>query len=236
MAASANGRRFAISDVHGCAATFAFLLHQKLQINAGDRLYLLGDLINRGPDSKGVLKQVKQLRKSGIEVILFRGNHEAVLLEAYQTGRNKAFVSLGGASTLRSFGVDKVRDLPAKYIALIREGKYFHIEDPYIFVHAGLNFSGHDIFEDKEAMIWIKRMTIDRKKLGGRVIIHGHTPWPKTAIRKQIEQDRLPPALNIDGGCVYNGPGSRLVAFNIDSLEWTFVKNREAEYGDSWKR
>jgi serine/threonine protein phosphatase 1 len=227
MAEYASGRRFAIADVHGCAASFDHLLHHKLRITAGDRLLLLGDLINRGPNSKAVLKQVMALRQQGVEVILLRGNHEAVLLDAYETGRGKDFLRFGGDATLQSFGVKKVAGIPPKYIDLLREGKYFHIEEPYVFVHAGLNFSRPTLFEDKEAMLWTRKMTIDRQKLGDRIIIHGHTPWPKSAIKGQFEGQALPPVINIDGGCVYNRPGNRLVALNIDTMDLTFVKFRK---------
>lgn len=221
------GRRFAISDVHGCATTFAYLLHEKLKIAPGDRLYLLGDLVNRGPDSKGVFKEVRQLQKNGVEVILFRGNHDEVLLQAYESGKTRLLLSYGGDPTLASFGVKKVKDIPEKYIDMIRESYYYLLEDPFIFVHAGLNFSRPNVFDDKEAMLWIKKMTIDKEKLGNRILVHGHTPWSKAAIREQFATTRRPQMINIDGGCVYNHPGSRLVALNLDTMELTFAKNRE---------
>ena len=67
--------KFAISDIHGCAKNFKALL-DRISLSLGDELYLLGDYIDRGPDSKGVIDHVWQLQKTGHTVHCLCGNHE----------------------------------------------------------------------------------------------------------------------------------------------------------------
>jgi serine/threonine protein phosphatase 1 len=63
-------RRFAISDIHGCARTFGALLN-KINLSPVDELFLLGDFIDRGPDSKGVLRQDHSAEKPGLQDSLY---------------------------------------------------------------------------------------------------------------------------------------------------------------------
>lgn len=67
--------QYAITDLHGCARTFRALL-DKIRFSKEDELYLLGDYINRGPDSKGVIDHILELRESGHTVHCLRGNHQ----------------------------------------------------------------------------------------------------------------------------------------------------------------
>ena len=72
--------RYAVGDIHGGAKTFKALL-KRLQLQQGDQLYLLGDYIDRGPDSKGVLEIILELMISGYDVRPVRGNHDDMLLQ-----------------------------------------------------------------------------------------------------------------------------------------------------------
>ena len=74
-------KQYAIGDIHGCSKTFKELL-DKIGLIEGDELYLLGDYIDRGPDSKGVIDTIFELREKGFKVICLRGNHESMLLDA----------------------------------------------------------------------------------------------------------------------------------------------------------
>ena len=67
--------RFAISDIHGCAKTFEALL-DRIALSTQGELYLLGDYLDRGPDSKGVLDLIFRLQREGYAVHCLRGNHE----------------------------------------------------------------------------------------------------------------------------------------------------------------
>lgn len=226
MADDAN-RRFAISDIHGCARTFKRLCKHKLQLQEGDTLYLLGDYINRGPDSKGVLDYIFKLQRKGIAIHALRGNHEDLFLKAlYSKHLRRNFLLNGGDRTLRSFGAKNMEDIPAPYIDFLRQLNYYFEVDDKILVHAGLNFELEDIFKDREAMLWLKQMQLDKKKLGDRYVIHGHTPQSKLDIKRAFHAEPRPRLLNIDSSCVYYKRfGARLCALDLDTWKLTFSKN-----------
>jgi serine/threonine protein phosphatase 1 len=73
-------RRFAATDLHGCLRTFRYLVEEELRLRTADHLYLLGDYVNKGPDSAGVLDYLMQLQAAGYQVHCLRGNHEHELL------------------------------------------------------------------------------------------------------------------------------------------------------------
>ena len=82
-----GGRRWAIPDIHGCAKTFAALIEQ-LKPKPEDQIFLLGDYINRGPDSVGVIDFLLKMREEGFHVYTLRGNHEDMLLDSHRGSLN----------------------------------------------------------------------------------------------------------------------------------------------------
>ena len=76
-----SGKIFAIGDIHGCAAKIEALLRRLPFDRAQDTLVFLGDYLDRGPDAKGVLDQICQLRADGVHIVPLMGNHEYLLLE-----------------------------------------------------------------------------------------------------------------------------------------------------------
>lgn len=227
MSDTAPVRRFAISDIHGCARTFKRLVKEKLRLQPGDTLFLLGDYVDRGPDAKGVLDYIFKLQTKGVHIHALRGNHEDLLLKGlYSKSLRRNFLLNGGDTTLKSFGVKALEDIPEKYIAFLRQlDYYFEVEDK-LLVHAGFNFQARHIFEDREAMIWIRGMDIEEEKLGNRYVIHGHTPQSKMDIKRQFNRQPRPRALNIDCGCVYRHRfGARLCALNLDTWQLHFSRN-----------
>lgn len=76
-------RTFAIADIHGCYSTFCALLDQ-IMLTREDELYLLGDYIDRGPDSKKVVDLIIQLQADGFAVKPIMGNHEQMLLDSIE--------------------------------------------------------------------------------------------------------------------------------------------------------
>ena len=198
--------QYAIGDIHGCSKTFNELLN-KIGLNEGDELYLLGDYIDRGPDSKGVIDIIWRLRAKGIPVICLRGNHESMLLDAlkYQEGRND-FMRNGGTQTLQSFDTVRPIDLPKEYIDFFKSLPIYHEVGDYILVHAGLNFLEANPLTDTESMMWIRNWyrRIDYKWLGNRIILHGHTPISLLEMIDQCENITNDKYLNLDGGCYKN--------------------------------
>lgn len=222
-------RSIAISDIHGCAKTFDRLLWDKIKLTKKDQLYLLGDYVNRGPDTKGVLDIIFYLQKKNYPLKLLKGNHDEIFIQALKNKNYRnAFIRYGGKQTLASFGVKAPSEIPSKYFELLKSTEYYIKTDRFLLVHAGFNFDNKNIFKDREAMLWARQMKVKKDKLKDRFIVHGHTPMLKETIQQQFKNKQIPQIVNIDCGCVYHPRlGSRLCALNLDSGKLYFSKNVE---------
>lgn len=227
-------RKFAISDIHGCNHTFQALL-EKLALAAGDELYLLGDYIDRGTDSKGVMDTIFLLRQQGLQVQCLMGNHEQMMLDAVSDSDDEAmdnWLDNGGMATLESFVVNGKPNVPQRYFDFIENLDFYFEVDEYILVHAGLNFQMPLPLSDEISMLWIRDWyhNLNRSWLGERVIVHGHTPMPRKDIEKQLLNIEKMPILDIDAGCVHKGkrPGvGYLCAFDLGNRVLWFQESVE---------
>jgi serine/threonine protein phosphatase 1 len=210
-------RTFAIGDIHGCARTFRALLTEQLKVKKGDTLYCLGDLIDRGPDSKGVIDTVLELRQNGIACIALRGNHEALFLDIIDGKiEPKNWFVNGGEAMLKSFGVSAAAGVPESYIRFIRDTCLYVAQPGFILVHAGLNFSLPDPFLDTRTMLWDRNFDYHAFKAGNRILVHGHTPRSLDYILAQKTEG----SVNIDSGCVYMGQYGHLTALDLNTLQF----------------
>lgn len=224
-------RRFAISDIHGCAQTFTALL-QRIDLQPEDALFLLGDYIDRGPDSRGVLDRIFNLKEKGHAVYCLRGNHEQLLLNALSDPAHlERFALNGGLETMLSFRAMRPEQIPAPYLDFIADLPHYLEIPGYILVHAGLRFGKEGPLSHLHDMIWIRNWheDIHYDWLGARRILHGHTPIEKEAILQQAAHLETARFLDIDAGCVYTSrPGmGHLCAFDLDSGELFFQENIE---------
>ena len=218
-------RIFAIGDIHGCSRTFEKLLTQKIQLTKEDQVYCIGDYIDRGNDSKGVIDLIIKLRNEGFQIFTLRGNHEQMMMDAMTDKKSLSlWLDNGGKNTMKSFGIKSLDELPPEYMAFLNETELCLQKDHFIFVHAGLNFRNKDIFADKEAMLWERDFFPQQPVLEDRLLFHGHTPIPLTFILKQKGN-----CINIDGGCVYtNRPHfGNLVAIDCNKREFFIEENCE---------
>ena len=217
---------YAIGDLHGCSKTFRKLVTEGIRLEKTDELYCLGDYVDRGPDSKGVIDYIFELREQGFKVHTLRGNHDQMMMDAQKNPESfKDWLRNGGNTTLKSFNVESYDELDSKYKRFFYETRFYVETGNYILVHAGLNFRNDNLFEDTHAMMWIRGYSVDEKKLAGRIIVHGHTPIPWEIIRTQNGQQ----IIDIDGGCVYTqltGFG-HLVALNLTTRDFIAVENCE---------
>ncbi len=195
-------RLFAIGDIHGCFDSLKELVESKIQLDINDKLILLGDYIDRGDKSKEVVDYIIGLQEKGYDIIPLIGNHELLLLEAYEDEKNKPkWIQNGGDETLKSFGISSIKDIPPKYLDFFRNLKsYFSIED-YLFVHAGYDDKILNPFEDTYSMVWKSQVEYFNPLLVERTIIHGHRPITIEYCEKQIDENKQ--VINIDTGCVY---------------------------------
>lgn len=205
-------RQIAISDIHGCNITFGNLLDQ-IAFSTADQLYILGDLIDRGPDSKGVFDRIFRMQEEGYSVQCLRGNHEQMCLDALSDEESKAgmWEINGGAQTMRSFGAMKPSQLPDLYVDFMAALPYcFELED-YVLVHAGLNLKRHFPMMDSHAMMWTRGWYQDfednraEQWLDDRLVVHGHTPIPNMKTSNMLQNVDQLPVVNIDNGCVFAG-------------------------------
>lgn len=230
-------RKFAISDIHGCRATFIAML-DRLAFSQGDQLFLLGDYVDRGPDSKGVLDLIFKLINSGYTIHCLRGNHEQLVLRAQedQTGLDNWLLT-DGKKTMDSFRVDDIRKIPAYYLAFMDSLPLYAEVDGYLLVHAGLNFKLFDPLGDAWSLLTIRHWHEDMRYdwLGERIVLHGHTPITRPTIEllsSELDRYRY---LNIDCGCVYADPSFKrdntglgyLCAFDMTNREVVFQENVE---------
>lgn len=223
--------RFAITDIHGCALTLKALVEEQLTLKKDDKLYILGDLVNKGPDSKGVIDYIRQLQKEQYPVACLRGNHDQMLLDAFHKGDKATNLSPEEKElTLQSFGIAAYDELPKKYYKFLDKLAYYIELPDYFLVHAGFDFSNKDIFKNKEAMLNIRDYKVNWETLKNKRLLHGHTPTALYTIRKaSIHNDQR---INLDAGCVYykNAPFGNLVALNLDTMELYIQHNIDKPY------
>jgi serine/threonine protein phosphatase 1 len=221
-------RLFAISDIHGCSKTFRSLIENTIRLEKQDSLYLLGDYIDRGADSKGVLDHILELISQKYDITVLRGNHEEMLLKSLSDPQYlETWVFNGGDKTLESFHDKSSPLLPVKYLDFIRSMGHYKIIERFILVHAGIDFDRPDPFEDKESMLWLRHFDVDKVKAGGRAVIHGHTPVSREKIKDSISKVSEDKNINIDNGCVYKSNNSlgQLCALELNTLELFFHPN-----------
>ncbi len=217
-------RVFIIGDIHGCCKTFKKLVIEEIDLKKSDKIYCLGDYIDRGPDTKGVIDFILELRQKGHAIHTLRGNHEQMLLNS--ANDEHAFLhwtTNGGENTLASFQIDGIKKLKPQYLNFLRRTKFFIETKDFILVHAGLNFTLENPLADKDAMLWIRNFTVDKNYLKAKLLIHGHTPMRRAHILSQP----LESPINLDGGCVYKNKteyGS-LFALNFYEKKLLEVKN-----------
>lgn len=228
---------FIIGDIHGCNRTFQVLL-ERLDLGEGDQLVLLGDYIDRGPDSKGVIDTIFRLQKDGREVVCLRGNHEQLLLDALEdAGDLELWLINGGRQTMASFGADRLRDIPQPYIDFLGSTHLWYEVNGCLCVHGGLDFSNPEPLTHIHSLLWARRWyaEIDYNWLKNRIILHGHTPTEIEVIREQCKNLNEQRYLNLDNGCVYAGKTSvrgdglgRLLGFCVETRRLTEQHNVEA--------
>ncbi|HMP15413.1 MAG TPA: metallophosphoesterase family protein [Gemmatales bacterium] len=134
---------WAIGDVHGCLTALNTLL-SALELKPEDKLIFLGDLLDRGPDSRGVLERIFELKEQrSVEVI--QGNHEEMLLIARDLpGYARVWQMYGGRETLASYGVNNPdyetwqHAIPEQHWQFFREGMVDAVEEnDFVLVHGG---------------------------------------------------------------------------------------------------
>ncbi len=174
-------RLLAIGDIHGCRTALDTLL-DLVEPQPEDQIITLGDYVDRGPDSCGVLDRLIDLHASG-RLVALRGNHDVMMLEIRRSGVDPMWLSYGGNTTLRSYGIDDKDEIDPEFVlAMIPEQHWQFLEDllPYyetekhIFVHANL-YPDHPLEEQPDYMLYWERLDEPCAHVSGKIMICGHT-------------------------------------------------------------
>ena len=207
---------YVIGDIHGCPDELARLI-EGLPLEPSDRLIFLGDYIDRGPDSKGVITYlIEWQRKGEKEIIFLKGNHEDMFLSYLGLpGRyGEMFLFNGGGATLASYGVSP-RDatpehilsvIPQEHLVFLQELKTYYLQDPYLCVHAGIHPSRPLIHQLEEELLWIRDEFILNPHSLPYTVLFGHTPQRDVFFH-------LPYKIGLDTGLVY---GNQLSCLEIN--------------------
>lgn len=207
---STGGRLvYAIGDVHGRLDVLGPLLHDiakdALAARPAERplLVLLGDYVDRGPESRGVIDLILQMQADAtFEVAPLKGNHEEALLQFLdEPGFAATWMEHGGGATLASYGVQpstartdveswaKVRDifdqaLPADHRRFYQTLELVRVVGDYAFVHAGVRPGVALEQQSERDLLWIRHEFLNDRGPFDKVIVHGHTPTEEPQMLK----------------------------------------------------
>ncbi|MGE7623079.1 metallophosphoesterase family protein [Viridibacillus sp. NPDC096237] len=230
-----------ISDIHGELKKFQDLLTLANYSSDEDRLVLLGDYIDRGPDSAGVLDLVMKLQRNGAIVLI--GNHESLMEKAFTEQTEYAWKHwterCGGKETLLSYGFfeEEIKGISEgehfivpqlqsakldEHLAFIKNLHTYIEDEDYIFVHAGIDPNIPVNETEKETLIWI-REEFHNGYTGKKTIVFGHTPTSNLHQNENnhnvyFGQNNI---IGIDGGAVYGG---QLNCLELPSKSICFIK------------
>jgi len=203
---------YAIGDIHGCLKALKDLMVQ-LPLKAEDEVVFLGDYIDRGPDSKGVVDYLLENQKPNWHFL--RGNHEQMMLEWLGTPNSLTasnWLLNGGYDTIQSYlpnkaFMDEVRgdgahmlfqsNIPHTHAEFYNSLALTHETPDYYFCHAGVDLDRPLNAQEQDDLLWIRRKFLQDPRPTPKLVIHGHTPVDKLDISK----DRI----DLDTGCVYGG-------------------------------
>jgi serine/threonine protein phosphatase 1 len=194
---------YAIGDIHGSLDKLRKLI-VRCEEHADGRpmtFVFLGDYIDRGPDSFGVIGTMMDLQSRHNNLIALKGNHEALAVDIFDGREDPAhWLTQGGAETLQSYGVTNARELPQVHIEWLRSLPLRYDDGSRFFVHAGINPDKALDAQSEHDLLWIREPFLSDERDYGRLIVHGHTP------RSTGAPDLRGNRLNLDTGAVFGGP------------------------------
>jgi serine/threonine protein phosphatase 1 len=196
-------RTFVIGDIHGCVDEIDRLL-DTLAPAAGETVVFLGDYIDRGPASKGVIDRLLRLRREGPRCVFLKGNHEDMFLGFLGEGGafGEVFLANGGGATLRSYGLPsecgQVRgeQLPPEHLEFLKSLRLRSEHGDFLCVHAGLDPARPLLAQRDEDLLWIRDEFIRQPHPFPYTVLFGHTP------QREVLVD-LPFKIGLDTGLVY---------------------------------
>jgi serine/threonine protein phosphatase 1 len=212
---------YAVGDIHGCLDQLEQLLDDVQPDLEKDLLLFVGDYIDRGPESRGVVDYIIRLREQypRERIVCLKGNHEAMFLDFLEGRERELFLFNGGMSTLRDYWGDnwdrKELVLPPEHEQFYQELQPYYETPDYIFVHGGLKPALPLAEQVEEDLLWIRGEFIASLEDFGRLVIFGHTPFKRPLV--------MPNKIGIDTGAVY---GNFLTCLKLPDKKF-FIKGYE---------
>lgn len=231
-------RLFAIGDIHGRLDLLDGLLrgiarHIADAPPADNILLFLGDYVDRGPASRGVIERLCRLeQETGWRCVFLKGNHDQAVCDFLQNPScYGSWRGYGAAETLLSYGVmpprfenasdfarawdEFSRKFPPHHLEFLAGLKYFHVEDDYLFVHAGIRPGVTLADQASEDLMWIREAFLSHRGSFEKMVVHGHTPSPAPVM--------LPNRICVDTGAHATG---RLTALILTGDKRAFIEAR----------
>jgi serine/threonine protein phosphatase 1 len=212
---------YAIGDIHGSLDKLQRLMLRCEQDAAGRpfKYVFLGDYIDRGPQSAGVIACLLDLQaRLGDRLIALKGNHEAMALSAVDgTAPLRLWFAQGGAATLESYGNVRPSELPSLHLDWLRSLRLSYDDGRRFFVHAGVDPEKPLALQDEQHLLWIREPFLSDGRDYGRLVVHGHTPLMTGT--PDLRGNRL----NIDTAAVFGGPLTAAVFNNVRTPPLDFL-------------
>lgn len=212
----ASKRTIAIGDIHGCSTALAAIINL-IDPQTDDTIITLGDYVDRGLDSRGVLDQLIAL-KSRCHLVPILGNHDEMMLQA-RNGKDdfKFWMNCGGITALDSYGDTGRLDLiPDAHFCFLKQCVPFFETETHIFVHANYSPNLRLVEMDDHTLRWLSLNDfIPSPHCSGKVAVMGHTPHPDI-----LDLGHL---ICLDTGCC---DGGWLTAFDVNTRQYWQVNER----------
>ncbi|MGL4461343.1 MAG: metallophosphoesterase family protein [Planctomycetia bacterium] len=175
-------RLLAVGDVHGCLAALETLA-ATVPFGVNDHVVTLGDYVDRGPDSRGVLEWLVAFQSTG-RLIPLRGNHEIMMMDAVEAGVDDAraylrWLACGGEAAAKSYGdlnfLEQHAGLPEAHWRFLQELRPYHESDTHLFVHANVDPELPLAEQEDDVLFW-EHYRPKPPHVSGKVVVCGHTP------------------------------------------------------------
>ena len=203
-----SGRTLVIGDIHGCNRAFDVLV-SNIRLMSDDIVVVLGDVVDRGPGSKQTIDRLLEIERF-CEMVLIKGNHEEMMLNAMSSGEWFAdWLQFGGSDTLKSYGGEP-QNVPEEHLDFLAAGLDYWETDSEIFIHANLEPEIPLAEQSPDWLRWTQITGVEKPHPSGKTVICGHS-----AQRSGVPTV-WPGWICIDT-CVYGG--GALTCLNVESGE-----------------